>query len=162
MSLYIRLFAIVRWLRITSYIALVVTFMFYWASMPLAGIFCFPRAGEFWDGNLLLRCQRLAIVGPVQGVVGLAADIFILVLPLPVVYKLNLAPRRKIGLAAVFLAGVLYVSLGSARRLNADLETAPSLPVLYHYTTEFTFTEGKTLSGLLRIYGHACKWDTNP
>ena len=96
--------------------------MFFWASMPLAGIFCFPRAGEFWDGNLLLRCQRLAIVGPVQGVVGLAADIFILVLPLPIVYKMNLAPRRKIGLAAVFLAGVLYVSLRSAGPVHADPE----------------------------------------
>lgn len=117
-----RLFEIVRWLRITSLVALVVTFLFFWANIPLAGIFCTPRVGETWNVTVLRRCQGLAVVGPVQGVVGVVADIFILVLPLPVIYKLNLAPKRKVGLAAVFMVGVLYGSSKPASLVHTDLE----------------------------------------
>ena len=72
----------------------------------------------------MTRCSTLASMGPVQGAVGVAADIFILVLPLPIVYELNLEPQRKVGLAAVFLAGVLYASLSpdSSMRVHADVE----------------------------------------
>ena len=47
-------------------------------------------------------------MGPVFGSVGLAADIFLLVLPLPIIFRLNLATGRKIALAAVFMMGTLW------------------------------------------------------
>jgi len=84
--------------------------MFYWANTPLAGVYCTPRHGGPWDFSVLVRCSKLAVMGPIQGAVGLAADIFILVLPLPIVYGLNLPPQKKFGLFLIFLMGVLYVS----------------------------------------------------
>lgn len=59
---------------------------------------------------------------PIHGAVGLAADIFIFILPLPIIYQLNLSTRRKIGLATVFLTGVLYVLSTSPRAILIHVE----------------------------------------
>jgi hypothetical protein len=48
--------------------------------------------------------------GPYQGAIGIAADIFILCLPIPMLRKLNLPTRKKYSLGIVFLVGILYVS----------------------------------------------------
>ena len=46
-------------------------------------------------------------MAPIQGAVGLAADLLILGLPLPIVYGLNTSTPKKIGLCIVFLMGIL-------------------------------------------------------
>ena len=122
LALYIRLFAPKRWLRYTCYTGLVVTFLFYWANSPLAGVYCTPRHGGPWDFEVLSRCSTLAVIGPIQGAVGLAADILILILPLPIIYRLNMKTARKTGLCIVFLVGILYVLPRSPRFAQADIE----------------------------------------
>lgn len=111
LSLYIRLFAPKKWLRVVSYFALVVMFILYWVTIPLAAIFCTPHDGGPWDRVVIYRCRTVANMSPIQGAVCVAADFFILILPLPIVFRLNLNPKKKIGLAIVFLVGVLYVLL---------------------------------------------------
>ncbi len=107
LALYLRLFGPKRWLRHASYIALVILTLVYWSSPVVAGIFCAPRAGKPWDGEVIIRCVGSRVMGPVHGAVGVAADIFLLILPMPVIFRLNLATGRKIALAAVFMMGVL-------------------------------------------------------
>ena len=51
-------------------------------------------------------------MAPIQGAVGIAADCFLLILPLPILRRLQMARSRKVGLFIVFLVGILYVSLG--------------------------------------------------
>lgn len=125
LALYIRIFAPKKWLRITSYTTLVVTFLFYFVNIPLLGVYCVPRSGEGWDIQLMLRCAKTSIMAPILGAVSIAADVFILFLPLPIVLRLNLAPKRKLGLALVFLAGVLYVMLQIAKAIFANTEKRP-------------------------------------
>ena len=109
LALYLQLFGTKRWLRWTCYFALIIIFLFYWAKIPLAWVYCTPHNGATWDVQVLTNCSDIEIMGPTQGVVGVAADIFLLTVPLPIIYKLNLALRKRIGLAAVFLVGILYV-----------------------------------------------------
>ncbi|KAL9636719.1 MAG: hypothetical protein Q9204_002143 [Flavoplaca sp. TL-2023a] len=52
-------------------------------------------------------------MGPIQGVVGVAADLFILSLPIPVVHNLKLASGKKLGLLVVFLMGAFAVIASS-------------------------------------------------
>jgi hypothetical protein len=107
-ALYIRLFAVERWLRITSYITVVVLFLAYWSIIPVASVFCTPKNGGPWDATVLARCgEHLRFEGPFQGAIAIAADIFILCLPLPILWKLNLPTRKKISLGVVFLVGIL-------------------------------------------------------
>lgn len=108
LALYIQVFGKTKaWLRWTSYIAIAITFCFYWSMIPLAGVYCVPKIGHPWDMSLLASCGKLGVIAPIQGAVGLAADLFILVLPIPILWNLNLPLRKKIGVAVVFLAGVL-------------------------------------------------------
>jgi hypothetical protein len=117
-ALYIQLFGKTNpWLRWTSYIAIVVTFCFYWSCIPLAGVYCVPKAGHGWDMSLMANCGHLAILAPLNGAVGLATDLFILALPIPIVWGLNLAPRKKLGVVLVFLAGTLLVYLDLLLRI---------------------------------------------
>lgn len=122
LALYIRLFGILRWLRYTCYAGLAISFLFYWVQIPLAGVYCTPRHGGPWDLAVAERCSTLAVMGPVLGAVGLAADLIILIIPLPIIYGLNMPTPKKIGLSIVFLMGILCVLLKSARLTLADIE----------------------------------------
>ncbi|EHK96393.1 hypothetical protein M7I_7892 [Glarea lozoyensis 74030] len=77
--------------------------------VPLAGVYCVPKIGHAWDMSLMASCGKLAIVAPLQGAVGLATDLFILILPAPILWGLNLPPRKKLGVTLVFLAGTFAV-----------------------------------------------------
>lgn len=107
-ALYIRLFAVERWLKVTSYITIAVLFLVYCSLVPIASVFCTPQHGGPWDTMVLARCSdKLRFEGPLQGAVAIAADVFILCLPLPVLRKLNLPIRKKASLGVVFLVGIL-------------------------------------------------------
>jgi hypothetical protein len=109
-ALYIQLFGKTNpWLRWTSYIAIIVTFCFYWSCIPLAAVYCVPRTGHGWEMSLMASCGHLAIIALLIGAIGLATDLFILALPVSIVWGLNLSPRRKYNVLLVFLAGALSV-----------------------------------------------------
>ncbi|RDL41443.1 uncharacterized protein BP5553_01422 [Venustampulla echinocandica] len=122
LALYIQLFESKIWMRWTSIIALVTMFLFYWANTPLAGVFCVPHNGDPWDDRILTSCSKLAMMGPIQGAVGLAADLFILILPLPSMCGLTLPFGKKVGVMVVFLAGFLAV-VASAVSLHYRVST---------------------------------------
>lgn len=109
LALYLRLFGPKLWLRYTSYVALLVTFLFYWVQIPLSAAFCAPRHAESWNLEILTRCSKTAVMGPILGAVGVASDVLLLVLPLPIVYGLNMPPQKKLGLYSIFLVGSLYM-----------------------------------------------------
>ena len=46
-------------------------------------------------------------LGLAQGVVSVASDIFVLSLPIPVLWKLNVALGKKIGVFTIFMTGLL-------------------------------------------------------
>ena len=61
------------------------------------------------DGNdLNLRvCVNLWIVTIVTGVVNTLIDIYIMILPIPLILRLQLTPRRKFGVIIIFAIGLL-------------------------------------------------------
>ena len=107
LTLYLRIFATGMRMRVLIYSALVVLFLVYFAMIPVATVYCTPRTGESWDLMLLERCHTTATTAIVQGVLGVVSDMYIFVLPLPVIFNLQLPFRKKIGLALVFMAGIL-------------------------------------------------------
>lgn len=158
LSLYLRLFAVQRWLRITSYTVLLTTFLFYLAYSLLAGVFCTPRPGKPWDAAVMRKCTSLTVLYLAQGAVGTAADIIIFVLPLPIIFRLHLAPRKKLGLAAVFLAGILWVLTNSAGPRARLTLLVPLVPVLYLCTIEPLFTLETLATGTLQMSMPRRKW----
>jgi hypothetical protein len=57
------------------------------------------------------RCVDVGTAFMLPIALGILADLIIVALPLPVVWRLQLSPRRRAGLVFVFLLGLLYVLL---------------------------------------------------
>ncbi|KAF4631711.1 hypothetical protein G7Y89_g6426 [Cudoniella acicularis] len=109
--LFIRLFGVHRWIRVTSIAILVVTGVAIIVGDSYNAAKCAPPKSD--DGMTLVflsNCSTASsYVGVTLGTFGLVADIIIFVLPLPIIAKLHLPLGKRIGIAIVFLAGFLAI-----------------------------------------------------
>lgn len=53
------------------------------------------------------HCKNQVVSGTVNGALSLVGDIFILALPIPMIFQLQINLRRKVALAGIFLLGSL-------------------------------------------------------
>lgn len=89
----------------------------YWiATTILAFLGCTPFAYN-WDKTLDGHCVNLVTFFRWNGICNLLLDFLILLLPLPMVWRLNIAPRQKIELSAIFLLGLFVCITGIMRVL---------------------------------------------
>ena len=112
--LYFRLFKpnkVTRWL---VYGGISVCGSFYFASIVSESVLCLPGAGQS-DTAWLLHFNKCATpsrhLAVCQGVFGTLSDIYLLVIPIQSIFQLHLPLRRKIGVSAVFMIGVMWVQL---------------------------------------------------
>lgn len=108
---YNRLFGINKRFRWTVYGAMVFV-TGYCVSTALAIIFqCSPPAAT-WD--LILRtkshCTSLIDIDIAIGGFNIPSDIFILLLPIPMLSKLQMPLPKKLGVMMVMATGILYVN----------------------------------------------------
>lgn len=106
--MYHEIFRPIRWVRIAVYVSSVIICGFYGAVTIALYVYATPRAGKTWqdaavDGTLT---DSIAISIP-AGVVGLFTDIWLVLLPLPAVFALQMPLSRKIGVSCVFMTGIL-------------------------------------------------------
>jgi len=109
LALYTRIFGSVRWMRLSSYLLIVLLFLFYGSNIAIAAIYCLPRNGAPWDATAFARCGSPVISAIVIGVFAVIADLALFVLPLPIIFGLRLSPKKKMGITLIFLVGFLYV-----------------------------------------------------
>jgi hypothetical protein len=106
--LYTRLFGVKKWMRITCFASLVVSAVIVFAATIYAGVKCDPKGT--WTPEYAAECgYDGALAGVIIGFVGLTVDVLCFVLPLPILYKLQLPLKRRIGIMFVFATGILYV-----------------------------------------------------
>ena len=71
-------------------------------------IFATPFKGETWASHVDTRREQLDLKFSVpQSAVGLVIDVYILILPIVAVSKLQMAVRRKLAIMTVFATGLL-------------------------------------------------------
>ncbi|KAI2626808.1 hypothetical protein GGS21DRAFT_529265 [Xylaria nigripes] len=121
--LYLRLFRIHRSFRITTY--LLIAYIWVWgiSEVIVALSQCIPIAYQ-WDKTLNGRCiDQLAFYRWVS-VPNVIHDVVMLILPLPMVWRLQIDLRQKLALSGVFLIGSIgciasFVRLFIFFKLNA-------------------------------------------
>lgn len=59
----------------------------------------------------------------VMGLVSVISDVFILVLPLPILLKLQASWKRKIGWCLLFVTAIMFVSLSCPITTDSDLSS---------------------------------------
>lgn len=107
--MYLQLFRPMVWLRVCVYVGALVTTLFYVAATIVQLYFSTPRLGQtflaFSQSPTELRSLVLSV--PISAI-GLAIDIYLLILPITAVMQLQLPTRRKIGVIMIFLTGLAY------------------------------------------------------
>ena len=103
--LYYRIFSLDHWTKIAIYVGLSITFLLYITTGVANLALCTPRRNENWNSNQ--RCRRAGVLDPVQGAFGLVSDLYIFILPLPTLSRLQMLHKKRTGVTAVFLTGLM-------------------------------------------------------
>ena len=108
--MYLDIFGPWRWLKICAYVGAIFTTLCYGAFTLLNLICATPRHGETLLSHEESNIERLIIVtGVPLAVFGLLVDLYIFVLPIIAVSRLQLPTRRRVGIILVFMTGLLQV-----------------------------------------------------
>lgn len=117
--LYLQIFQPLRWMRICAYVGAVLTSSFYLAMTVAQFVSSTPRRGETWLSHLAHENSVSRDTAVPQSVVGLAIDIYILILPIIAVSRLQLPTRQKLGVMLIFMTGLLYVRFRHLFEINS-------------------------------------------
>lgn len=104
--LYHRIFGVVRKFHYALYVAGFLATGYWIACTILAFTGCHPLAKN-WDKAVPGGCVNLIAFFRWNGICNLIIDFLILCLPLPMVWRLNIAVKQKITLSAIFMLGLL-------------------------------------------------------
>lgn len=109
--LFHQIFQVSKQMRIAILFGIIVNAILYGTSIAVLGYYSLPHVGQSWDDvvvDAVLHPDIFAFKwGVGQSTVGAALDIYIFILPLPTIAKLNLSARKRIQLMAVFFTAVL-------------------------------------------------------
>ncbi|KAI1199745.1 hypothetical protein F5X97DRAFT_341494 [Nemania serpens] len=109
LTLYLRLFSVVNWLRWCCYIGIVFLFATYWSLVPVSIIYNFPHGNEKWDLTTTTKSVNSQVAYLIAGAISVISDIYIFILPFPILFKLQTSLRRKIGLSIVFSTAIIGI-----------------------------------------------------
>lgn len=106
--LLFRLFSPTRKFTYFAYIGIAWATIISLTSIVVAGALCAPRDGESFSSMAVAeRCTHEEIWAVVQGALNMALDFYILCLPIPMVLSLQMGRKRKIGVMAIFMTGLM-------------------------------------------------------
>ncbi|KAF2821002.1 hypothetical protein CC86DRAFT_332341 [Ophiobolus disseminans] len=139
--LYRRLFWVRNTSRYMTWIGIFTITLFYMGSFVSSMVHCMPRHGESWVSQSAKdRCRQPQIqLSVVQGFFGVLSDFYLLLIPMLQISRLRVTTLQKIGLAGVFLTGLLgcicsiTLCVYRYRQLGSNDSTYQSVPA-------YTFT----------------------
>ena len=105
--MYRQVFGPMRWMRISATFGIVLTTIFYISMFVCGLVFSTPHKGESWTHHEIGAERLNAKLSVPQSCVNLVLDLYILILPVAAVTKLQMTPRRKIGIILIFMTGLL-------------------------------------------------------
>ena len=105
--LYLRLFAVNRRSRYSVWLIMFFVCGYLIANLLTQIFGCSPRP-KYWDPDIPGHCINYTKAGLVYGSMNIISDLFIFILPLPVVWQLNLSSREKVGVSVIFMSGAMY------------------------------------------------------
>ena len=103
--MYLDVFHPMRWMRILSILGAITTVVFYGGIFIAKIVLTTPIGGETW-AEVSLKNRTLVLAVP-QAAVGLAINLYILILPMIAFSKLQLTPRRRLGINLIYMGGFL-------------------------------------------------------
>ena len=106
--LYLRIFTINKKMRYCIWLGLSSNFLLYWSSIPIATYYGTPRIGQPWDVVAITEtCANLTTYLVIQGTLSVVLDLYIFILPFPIVLKLRISLQQRLSILSVFGTAIL-------------------------------------------------------
>jgi hypothetical protein len=110
--LYFVLFGLLRWMRISVYLGIIISGIVYIGYMIAFLATCSPTPGKTTQMDYLLgftspSCLKMDQASNLLGAWNVATDLYLLVLPIYPIWQLRMPRARKLGVSAVFLTGII-------------------------------------------------------
>lgn len=123
--LYIEVFGLLQWLRYSAYTGVILTGCFYFATMVAIIVLCEPTNGmsqlAYASAQASPKCSQSYMVVLAQGIINVISDLYLIALPVPALWSLQMPLRRKLGVVAVISTGLIACIasiLGLVFRIN--------------------------------------------
>lgn len=106
--IYLRLFGIDEKTRYGAWFGLLWTSLLYWTGVPIQ-IYCSaPVIGREWNSHIVDRDYRIvAIYSIVQGVLSVVLNLYMFLLPIPVILGLQISQKKRLWILGVFGTAIL-------------------------------------------------------
>ncbi|KAF2120952.1 hypothetical protein BDV96DRAFT_595344 [Lophiotrema nucula] len=112
---YMKLFSTVRTVKIASIVGMVMAFMAYFPASLVLSYYDAPHVGQSWDELVTNGMTQKGVPGGITiGVASVIVDIYIFVLPLPTLARLNMPLAKRIQVMTLFATAFLGVAASVA------------------------------------------------
>lgn len=108
MFFYLRVFHASPVFRVLTRSCMVIVALWWIANVLQIFLICRPLAMN-WDPTAEGQCGNRPVTYAIIGAINIATDITTLLLPVPIVWRLQLADRVKLAVTGIFCIGLLYV-----------------------------------------------------
>ena len=106
MILLYRVFGINQRFRWALYTVLAIWTLYVVVNIPVIIFQCTP-VHKAWDGEVKGHCLNLIKLGVASGYINIVTDFLILLLPIPMVWSLQLSRNLRLAIIAIFATGIL-------------------------------------------------------
>ncbi|KAI0118756.1 hypothetical protein GGR51DRAFT_497519 [Nemania sp. FL0031] len=131
----------------TCYILATINILLYLGSILTDAVSCHPRE-YWWDRTIQGHCADTKNLPIVTGTLNAVIDLFILLLPQGVIWKLNMTSRKRWGVSLVFLVGTLSVAAAIARTV-LSFTYADSYDTTYNFSLAGTLTTVEATTAII-------------
>ena len=119
--MYIRLFGVSKPFRIATWTVLSFVTGYLFCNFLTLLFGCTP-VQKYWKPEIPGHCIVLNKADYAYGSMNVASDLLLFLLPLPMVWQLQLSSKEKIGLCLVFMGGIMYVTLLKSKSLRVETD----------------------------------------
>ncbi len=111
LALYLQLFSIYRTMRYAIWAGIIFSGIIYFPHTILVIVFNAPHGGQQWaDLATNGMPQKLGFYAPVHGIGSIVLDIYIFIIPLLMITKLQVTSKKRLQLIGVFITALLYAA----------------------------------------------------
>ncbi|EED22795.1 conserved hypothetical protein [Talaromyces stipitatus ATCC 10500] len=112
--LYIRIFGPFQRVTPVMWTGVVFVSLIYVVLLMMSILDCQPIK-HHWDKTIPGQCLPAMVLAYSSGGFNVATDLFVLIVPMPTVWSMNLSTAKKIRVSAVFSVGIIVVALSITR-----------------------------------------------
>lgn len=109
--LYLRIFRVLNWLRVVAVVSIAVIALWHLALSVSFAAMCAPGTGgaqlDFLAAFISQKCADTRVLVVLQGVGNVVTDVWLILVPLPAVWTLQMPFRRKLAVSSMFMVGIM-------------------------------------------------------